>query len=457
MAIPSSLPTLAADDLQGRVDLLAGAGARVLLGTVVDSSGVLRAKQVPISRAAAFHFPGLGASPTWLVFCADDAIAFTPNIGVVGDLRLRADLTAAIDLGDGLAWAPLELADQQGESLPFCWRGTLRRQQAAAETTGLDVRSAVEIELVVFDEGGQRAVGVGGPAYGARPLFELEAFIDDVHGDFERAGLAIEQLHAEYGAGQLELSVAPASPLQAADANVLARLLLGRAARRRGLRLSLSPRPFAAGIGNGAHVHLSFARDRRPLLSGGQGPHGLTEEGGMLLGGLVSGLPEAIGVLAPSLLSPHRLQPNTWAGAFACWGLENREAAVRFCAATPGNPHGAHVEVKCVDPSANPYVVQALLLGLALRGLANRCPLPPETVIDPAQLDQEERDRLGIVPIGRDQAQGLDRLESSTRVRDIVGPQLLEALVAVRRHEVEVARTVPFEELVERFRFSWSI
>ncbi len=221
---------------------------------------MLRAKQVPIERASVFHSPGLGASPVWVIFCADDGIAFTPSFGVVGDMRLRADLDAAVSIADGSAWAPTELTDQDGRALAFCPRGTLRRQQAAAEAEGLEILAATEIEFVAFDATTGRIAGHGGPAYGLAPLLEHAAFVDDVHRDFDRAGLSIEQLHAEYGSGQIELSVAPAAPLQAADRNVLARILLCRVGRRHGLRLSFSPRPLAAGVGNGAHVHLSFVR-----------------------------------------------------------------------------------------------------------------------------------------------------------------------------------------------------
>ena len=152
-------------------------------------------------------------------------------------------------IGVVLLWAPTELADQDGQPLAFCPRGTLRRQQAAAEADGLEILAATEIEFVAFDATGKSVAGRGGPAYGLSPLLEHAAFVDDVHRDFDHAGLAIEQLHAEYGPGQIELSVAPAAPLQAADANVLARVLLCRAGRRHGLRLSFSPRPFAAGVG----------------------------------------------------------------------------------------------------------------------------------------------------------------------------------------------------------------
>ncbi len=446
-----------AADATARASALSEAGARILRGTFMDSAGVLRAKQVPIERAHVFHSPGLGASPVWVIFCADDGIAFTPNFGVVGDMRLRADLDAAVSLGDGSAWAPTELVDQDGQALAFCPRGTLRRQQAAAAAEGLEILAATEIEFVAFDATAGSIAGRGGPAYGLAPLLEHAAFVDDVHRDFDRAGLPIEQLHAEYGPGQIELSVAPAGALQAADANVLARILLCRAGRRHGLRLSFSPCPLASGVGNGAHVHLSFLRSRAPLLSGGAGPYGLTDDGAAIVGGLVQWLPEVIGALAPSMLSGLRLQPGHWSGAFACWGLENREAAVRLCAGTAGNPRGANVEVKCVDPSANPYVVYAMLVGLARRALAERVPLPAETTSNPGAMSDEERAQARIVRLESSQSAMLDALERSKVAQEILGGALLEALVAVRRHEVDVARGVSIEELVERFRFTWSV
>ena len=457
MTTPAQLSVLSQADATFRARELREKGARHLLGTFVDSAGVLRAKQVSIDRAPVFHSPGLGASPVWVIFCVDDAIAFTPSFGVVGDMRLRVDLDSAVSLGDGYAWAPTELADQDGQPLAFCPRGTLRRQQAAAEADGLEILAATEIEFVAFDATGKSVAGRGGPAYGLAPLLEHAAFVDDVHRDFDHAGLAIEQLHAEYGPGQIELSVAPAAPLQAADANVLARVLLCRAGRRHGLRLSFSPRPFAAGVGNGAHVHWSFRRAGAPLLSGGRGPHGLTEGGAAVLGGFVRWLPEVIGALAPSLLSGLRLQPSHWSGAFACWGLENREAAVRLCAATPGNPRGANVEVKCIDPSANPYVVNALLLGLACRALEERVPLPAETTRDPGLMTDDQRAQAGIVRLESNQSAMLDLLERSKVAQEILGAGLFEALLAVRRHEVEIARSASIEELVERFRFTWSV
>lgn len=451
-ATPMPLPSL--EFINALAEELEAAEIRTVRGTYVDSGGVLRAKQVSLPRLGAFAAPGLGAAPSWAVFCVDDAIAFTPLFSAVGDMRLRLDLDALRRTDAGHAWGPVELVDQHGSPLGFCPRTALRRQLARAQSLGISAEAAIELEFVCFDA--QDDAVVPGVAYGARPLLESTAFLDDLHAAFDLAGLPLEQLHAEYGAGQFELSLPPLDPLAAVDAHVCSRILVSEAARRHGRRASFSPQTLPEGIGNGAHVHFSFARDGRPLLSGGDGPHGLTDNGASMVAGLVAGLPDAIGVLAPSVLSTLRLQPGHWAGAFSCWGLENREAAVRLCAATAGNPHGAHVEVKCVDPSANTYAAMAALLGLALDGLEERRPLPTEITVDPQTLDDEFRAQAGITALGDDQASALDTLESSASMARLLGDDLVEALVAVRRHEVEMGKGHTSAELVDLLRFAWS-
>jgi glutamine synthetase len=220
--------------------------------------------------------------------------------------------------------------------------------------------------------------------------------------------------------------------------------------------VSFSPLPFAGGSGNGAHQHLSLTLNGAPLLSGGRGPHGLTDDGGAAIGGIVAGLPELTAVFAGSVLSPHRLQPGHWSGAFACWGLENREAAVRLCTATPGNPHGASVELKCIDPSANPYLAAATFLGLALEGLAGGTPLPPEVTVAPAELTREEATRTGAVRLPADQAAALDGLKGSDLARRLLGDEILEALTAVRHYELDTYGGQEVEAVAEKLRYAWS-
>ena len=163
----------------------------------------------------------------------------------------------------------------------------------------------------------------------------------------------------------------------------------------------------------------------------------MTPEGESAIAGLVAGLPEAEGVLCGSILSGLRMQPGHWSGAYVCWGTENREAAVRFLVGGRSNPHGANVEVKVVDPSANPYFATATILGLALDGIEQKLSLPPETTVDPSNLTDKQRADAGIALLPTSQAQALDALDGSTRIRGILGDPAVDAIVAVRRYEQE--------------------
>lgn len=144
-------------------------------------------------------------------------------------------------------------------------------------------------------------------------------------------------------------------------------------------------------------------------------------------------------------------------GAFACWGTENREAAVRFIRGGPGNRYGGNVEVKIVDPSANPYLASAAILGLALDGLTHHTELPPEVTVDPARLHDADRERDGIVALSADQAESIAALHNSKLLRGILGDAAVGMVVAVRRLEHERYGDLEPGPLADKFRMAWSL
>ena len=430
----------------------------ILIGTIVNPAGLTLAKVVSAGATAAFADPGLGASPTWHGFAIDrTGIAFTDAISVVGDQRLRIDRHAIRLIDEGLAWAPASFFDQDGNPVAACARGSLARVESRLQEEGLRALVGHEIEFVLVGPEGQQLPGQLWAQYGLAGVLEHEGFVRDVMAAMLAAGVAVEQFHPEYGVNQFEMSLAPASPVAAADQLVLARLLIGRVARTHGLRVSLSPVPFAGGAGSGAHQHFSLHRGDVPIFSGGQGPHGLTSEGAAAIGGLVAGLQQALLVFSGSLVSGLRMRPGNWAGAYACWGTENREAAVRFMAATHGNPHGANVEVKVCDPSANPYLASAAILGLALGGIEHGAALPAEITVDPDALTAEQRAEAGVVQLSSRQSDSIAALEGSTLLRAILGDAAVDALLAVRRYEQRNYCDLTPAELTDRFRMAWSV
>jgi glutamine synthetase len=433
-----------------RIEELREMGVELVAGSVTDLGGVTRAKYVPLRRLGDFVRSGMGVSPSWSVFCVDSGIAFTPNIGVVGDLRIRIDPIDVRLIDDGVAWAPGDLDDQQGVPAPLCVRSLLARTERGLADRGLTALLGAELECTMLASDGGRATTEPWSPYGIRTSLDRSAFLVDLATSAERAGLRIEQLHTEYGHDQLEVSLAPETPVATADSVILARIVIGRAAARHGLRISFSPVPFEGGAGNGAHLHLSLSDEDGPLFSGGDGPHGIRPAGGSAIAGVIEALPDLLGVYAGSVLSAARLRPGNWAGASACWGLENREAAVRFVAATPGSPQGANAELKLIDPSANPYLAAAGLLGSALRGIDRGLDLPAEISVNPAE------SATAPPPLDTRQRTVIDVLEHSPIAADLLTPEIVEGLVAVRRYELNTFGELSPAETTQALRLAWS-
>ena len=433
-------------------------GVDTVIGTVVNPAGLTQAKTVPVRHTNTFADPGLGASPSWHAFAIDQTgIAFTDAVGVIGDQRVRIDLSALRLIGDGLAWAPAGFFEQDGTPVSACSRGTLRRVEASLGDAGFAAAVGHEIEFVLVDPDGGRLPSTLWAQYGLAGVLEHEAFVRDVIAAAAISGVGIEQFHPEYGANQFEISLSPLPPVAAADQLVLTRIIIGRVARRHGLRISLSPAPFAGSVGSGAHQHFSLTRPEGPLFSAGPGAGCMTPSGENAVAGVIRGLAEAQGVLCGSIVSGLRMAPGNWAGAYACWGIENREAAVRFVESGSGSTYGGNVEVKIVDPSANPYFASAAILGLALDGIQLNAALPPETTVDPAKLSDSERDRAGIGSLAQSQADILAALDNSALLRSILGDPAVDMVVAVRRLEQERYGDLDPGQLADKFRMAWSL
>jgi glutamine synthetase len=432
-------------------------GVDTVIGSTINPAGLTQAKAVPTGQTSTFADPGLGVSPSWHAFAINQTgIAFTDLAGVVGDQRLRIDASALRIIDDGLAWAPAGFFEKDGTPVSMCSRGTLSRVEAALAEAGVGAMIGHEIEFVLVNPDGSQLPPTLWTQYGLSGVLEYEAFLREVIGAAAVAGVGIEQIHPEYAFHQFEISLSPLSPVAAADQLALTRIIIGRTARRHGLRVSLSPMPFAGSVGSGAHQHFSLTTAEGRLFSNGTGAAGMTPAGESALAGVVRGLPQAQGVLCGSIISGLRMQPGNWAGAYACWGIENREAAVRFVTGDPGNTHGANAEVKIIDPSANPYFASAAILGLALDGIHTNAELPPNTTKDPAELSDSERERAGIVRLPDNQPEVIAALHHSTLMRRILGDAAVDMLVAVRRHEQRFYGEVGATELADKFRMAWS-
>ena len=450
--------TAADESAAGRAQReLEQAGVHTVMGTMVNASGITLAKCVPLARLEAFQQSGMGAAPVWHVFTIDGGIAFTDTITPVGDMRLRIDAAGLRVLPGRRAWAPASLFEQDGSPSPVCARGLLTSIEGNLAAAGYQAQVGHELEFFLTAPDGSALEDTPWVPYGATGLLDRSAFVDELLQAMNRAGIPAEQIHPEYGRNQFEFSLPPAPPVEAADSAVLAKVIVGIVARGHGMQASFSPAPFPGTVGNGAHQHFSLHRNGQPLFSAGTGPHGITEEGGAAIGGIIAGLPVIQGFLTGSILSGSRLAPGTWSGAYLCWGLENREASVRFLKEGRSNPHGANVEVKIIDPSANAYLASAAILALALDGIRSGRQLPAEIPGDPGRLSADERHRANVRLLPDSPAAIIDALDTSGVARGLLGDAIVDATVAVRRYEQRTFADLAPADLAERFRLAWSV
>jgi glutamine synthetase len=113
--------------------------------------------------------------------------------------------------------------------------------------------------------------------------------------------------------------------------------------------------------------------------------------------------------------------------------------------------------VKIVDPSANPYLATAAILGLAIDGIENTATLPPEVVVDPHTLTEAERHGVGAVQLSAEQRDQIAALDHSSRLRTILGDSVIDALIAVRRYEQQNYAALDAVALADKFRLAWSL
>ncbi|GIF71671.1 glutamine synthetase family protein [Asanoa siamensis] len=439
-----------AERARDAADRLAAEGIDGVALTWVDTSGVTRVKAVPLARLPHAAAWGAGASPVFDTFLVDDGSVLGAYAGgPVGDLRLHPDLDRLVPLAasPGWAWSPADRFDQAGEPHPLDARFLLRREMA--RLAGLEVRCGFEVEWCVSAGIGDEFVpATTGPAYGMIRLVELAPYLRAVLAALTAQGVLVEQIHPEYAQGQFEVSVAPQDPVGAADTVVLVQETVRAVSAAHGLRPTFAPVVVAGQVGNGRHVHLSVLRAGASGMSGGTGPYGLDRDGEAFAAGILARLPALLALGAPSVASYLRLVPARWAGAYACWGLENREAALRLIAGPTAN-----LEVKCVDAAANPYLLLAGLLAAGRAGLAAGARLPDPVPVDPSVLAPDERADRGIDRLPETLTAAVVAFESDEVLAEALGPAVVDTVAAVRRGEIALFDGADDEAVVAATRW----
>jgi glutamine synthetase len=421
---------------------LEAAGVHLVRVLWCDNGNVIRAKAIHIQALADHQEHGVGVSAAQQAIPATlDAIAPDSGLGPVGEIRLVPDWSTLAVLpyarGHARVLGDLRL---DGKPWPLCPRHFLRRMAEDAAREGLEVMAAYENEFYLLRRGPDGVTPADDTVFAADLAIDRNrAVIDDLLAALTAQGLPVELYYPESGPGQHEISVRYTRALAAADRQIAFRETVHAVAARHELIASFLPKIFDDQAGNGCHLHLSLWRDGRNLMPNPGGPGGLSETARSFLAGLLHHLPALMAVTTPSPNSYRRLRPHCWSGAFRCWGLDNREAAVRV-PTHPAHPGPTQLELKTVDASANPYLALGAVLAVGLDGVRRRLTPGEPVAVDPGHLPEPERRARGIDPLPTGLAESIAHLERSEVLCGALGPALARAFLAVRRAEGEALK-----------------
>jgi glutamine synthetase len=414
----------------------------------VDHGGIPKSKAVHRDGFERRVRAGVGLAKG--VMALDPSGMLHPESGLspVGECRLVPDLSTLTPLpfARGQAMVAVNLTEPDATT-PWegCPRSALERVLGRLAERGCRSVASYEAEFYVW--------GPDGPLdrtpYAASfALTTAAEFVAELAETLEEMGIRPEQCHAEVGHGNLELSVGEAEALAAADRRVMVLEAIRGVAHGMGLQTTMAPKPYLDQAGNGHHLHVSLyaLEDDTPVLFDASGA--LSGAGSGFVGGLLEHLPAVMAFTAPSPNSYQRLAPGMWSSAYAAYGPDNREAAVRLASPVAGAESAtANVELKPMDVTANPYLALAALLAAGMDGIERNLDPGEPTTVDPATWSEEERASRGIYPLPASLDEALDALEGDEVLIEALGEPLVRTHLAVARAQAKMAKELSPEEV----------
>ena len=408
-----------------------------------DPSGVIRGKNVHVDRLAGKMREGIGLTRGQNAVNMLERFVDVEGMEPVGEIRITPDP----ETYTLLPWVPRTaglLSDQlghDGRDWGACPRSFLKRTIALAADAGIRVKAAFENEFYLAGEiDGEVVPYQDGPVYSSAGMDRVADVMDDIVDALEVQGLEVEQAINEYGPGQQEIAIRYADALRAADNQLKFRdAVRGVAEVQHKLIASFAPKPFAEGVGSGAHVHFSLWSldgSTNLLFDADAGPRLLSELGRQFVAGVLDHLPALVALTCPSFNSYERLRPGAWAGSTVAWGPDNRECTVRVASTFRGREaESTNVELKACDPSCNPYLALGGLILAGLDGIRRGLQPPEPALKDPARMTDDERTRSGVRPLPATLRGALANLQADDVLYAGLGDLLGRCIIAVRTAE----------------------
>lgn len=375
-----------------------------------------------------------------------DVVIAESGLKPIGEVKLTADLSTFTPLpyspGHGRVMGDMIKA---GKAWEYCPRGFLKKMIKEAAQMGLSVKGAFENEFYLLNKTEEGIIPVDNTPFASTYSMDLNReIIGDIIGALTLQKMEVQQYYPESGAGQQEITIKYTDALGACNNQIAFRETVKAVAGKHGMIASFLPKIFADKSGSGCHLHLSLWEDGENILSDPRARYGISERGGQFIAGILHHLPALMAITTPTPNSYRRIMPHGWVGAFQCWGIDNKEAAIRVIREDDGGVK--HFELKTIDASSNPYLAWGAVIAAGLDGIKQEMELPEPIQMDPADISDKKNK---IKPLTPALEEALAELEEDKIILEAMGEKLLKAYIAVKKTELDVLEDFSLEEEVE--------
>lgn len=340
------------------------------------------------------------------------------------------------------------------DSTPFVGdpRHVLKNVLDKAAKLGYTFNVGPECEFFLFDtdEHGRPTTQTSDEAgyFDLGPLDHGEGTRREICIALEAMGFEIEASHHEVAAGQHEIDFKYADALTAADNIMTFKLAVKTIAQRNGLHATFMPKPIFGMNGSGMHTNMSLFKDGKNIFFDENGERKLSREAYSFIAGLLEHAKSLVAVTNPLVNSYKRLVPGYEAPVYLAWSASNRSALIRIPAA---RGQSTRVELRCPDPSCNPYLALAVCLAAGLDGI-ERGLVPPEEVTENIfSMDARTRADNGIDNLPGTLFEALELMKRDPLMADTLGPHAYESFLAGKYHEWDTYRTQVTEWETEQY------
>jgi glutamine synthetase len=323
-------------------------------------------------------------------------------------------------------------------------RNNLRRVLKEMEELGFtnfNLGPEPEFFLFKLDQNGEPTLELNdqGGYFDLAPTDLGENCRRDIVLELEEMGFEIEASHHEVAPGQHEIDFKYADALTACDQIQTFKLVVKTIARKHGLHATFMPKPLYGVNGSGMHMNLSLFNNGKNAFYEPTGDLEMSDTARQFIAGILKHAPNFTAVTNPTVNSYKRLVPGYEAPCYVAWSARNRSPLIRIPAS---RGLSTRVEVRSVDPAANPYLAMAVLLKAGLDGIKNKLTPPAPVDRNIYVMSKEERIEEGIIDLPATLAQALDQLKSDEVIVAGLGEHIMEHFVEAKEIEWDMFRTV---------------